>query len=423
MEHEIQGVDRSAFSRLESVREADCDALVDLFLGDAAPVHRHDPDEGGPGGPGGPGGSRLELVVAAHLDEPDHAFEQFCTSVGARAGESLGCVRHAGAGWVAWVHGRRVTLGERRASIATAVSDVARRCRRVVVLLPRQDEIGRLVAGLEGLSDPPDAIIVLSTTREPDVVASYRQIKSIAALSPRQLHLVEVCMIADDRAAAQAALTRLRDTSDRFLGEAVHGSIHTPLQVADPAPEAPSCDPLESPDNDMTRNGSAGESHGPAARESAPTVEQNPCPAPQATATPAAAESAPNPSPTMTERDLLAMLPGVEPVGLRCPEAPGVSFGVDRQGRLHALGGGVDGACTPDAERALLLAEAFVARHAVMLCAVDHRLGDRPEVHLHLLSDRYAVLAPLIGGRVRLHLAVAVAVGGQRHWGASELAV
>lgn len=419
MEQEIKGVDRSAFSRLESVREADCDALVDLFLGEAEPVRRLDPDIGGPHDPGG---SRLELVVAAHLDEPDPAFEQFCTSVGSLPGETLGCVRHAGAGWVAWVHGRRVSLGERRASISTAVSDVARRCRRVVVLLPRQDEIGRLVAGLEGLSDPPDAIIVLSTTRESDVVASYRQIKSIAALSASQLRLVQIGMIADDESAGDAALTRLRDTTERFLGEPVYGRIHMPILTPDHEPEAPGDDPLDTPANGIPRNGKPGEPSGETSPEPTPRVQA--IPAPTTTEPVAAVETAPVPVvAALTERDLLAMLPGVEPVGLRCAEAPRVAFGVDRSGRLHAVGGGVEGACTPDVERALMLAEAFVARHAVMLCAVDHRLSDQPGVDLHLVSDRYAVLAPLIGGRVHLHLAVAVDVGAQRHWGASELAI
>lgn len=421
MEHEIKGVERSAFSRLESVREADCDALVDLFLGEAEPVRRLEPDDGGPTDSGG---SRLELVVAAHLDEPDLAFEQFCTSVGSRGGQTLGCVRHAGAGWVAWVHGRRVTLGERRASIATAVSDVARHCRRVVVLLPRQDEIGRLVAGLEGLSDPPDAIIVLSTARESDVVASYRQIKSIAALSPRQLHLIEIGMIADDEAAAEAALTRLRDTSDRFLGEAVRGSIHMPPQSVESEPQAPALDPLESSDDRiMPRNGLASEKRGEAGPEPTPFEHLHPALTAIPPVAAPATEPAPGSSSEWTGRDLFTLLPGVEPVGLRCPEAPDVHFGVDRLGRLHAVIGGVDGASPPDVERALMRAEAFVARHAVMLSAVDHRLGDRPEVHLNLVSNRYAVLAPLIGGRVHLHLAIGIDVGGQRHWGASELAV
>ncbi|KAA0214275.1 MAG: hypothetical protein DYG94_07850 [Leptolyngbya sp. PLA3] len=411
MEHEIKGIERSAFSRLEAVREADCDALVDLFLGDAQPVRRVDPDLGGPTDQGG---SRLELVVAAHLDEPESAFEQFCTSIASRAGQSLGCVRHAGAGWVAWVHGRRLALGDRCASIATAVSDVARRCPRVVVLLPRQDEVGRLVAGLDGLSDPPDAIVVLSTTRESDVVASYRQIKSIAALSPRRLHLVEIGMIADDEVAAQSALTRLRDTSDRFLGEAVSGTIHLPPQVGRPATPAPASDLPDAPDHSMLRNGLSGENHRESSNQASPREDVKPAPV---------AVAAPAPDARPSGRDLLAMLPGVEPVGLRCPEAPGVAFGVDRQGRLHAVSGGVDGACSPDMERSLMLAEAFVARHAVVLCAVDHRLGNQPEVHLHLVSDRYGVLAPLIGGHVHLHLAIGVDVAGQRHWGASELSV
>lgn len=405
MEHEAPSTERSPFSRIEAVRETDCDELVDLFLGEAKPVSRFGSADDSVID------SRLDLIVASHLDDADVAFEQFCESISSDSRDSLGCVRHAGAGWVAWVHGRRLMLGERRASISTAVADVARRCERVLVLLPRQDEVGRLIAGLEGLSDPPDSIIILSTIREPDVVASYRQAKSIAALAPRQLPSVRFAIISDDAEFADAALTRLRDTSDRFLGVSIPGRLHI-QENNEPATAEPGTTPQDGP------TASPDPVDDPAIADAvADFIEQ-------AYEAPEPAESPRMETPAQATLDLLSRFPGLEPIRLSCPGAESVVFGVDASGVLNAVVGGIGTKTTSEPERCLALAEAFVARHAPLLAAVDARLSPgKPVLATHFVSDRYAALAPLIGGRIHLHLAVGVEVQGVTHWGITELAV
>ncbi|GAB4385603.1 MAG: hypothetical protein Kow0022_12130 [Phycisphaerales bacterium] len=407
MEHEAPSTERSPFSRIEAVRESDCDELVDLFLGETRPMRHQDSDSDTWTD------SRLDLVVAAHLDDPDAAFEQFCESIAGQTRDALGCVRHAGVGWVAWVHGRRVALGEHRASISTAVADVSRRCPRVLIVLPRQDEIGRLIAGLDGLADPPDSIIILCTTREPDVVASYRQAKSIAALAPAELERVRFAVVGDDAEQAQSALTRLTDTADRFLHTFIGGSCHvskgpgstrghTDLNDA-------AADLLATPESrDATPGGDDGAVEHRADAAETPAVE------------PVAAETDP------LDR-LVRQLPGLDRVRVRVDGAGPVAIAVDASGQLHAVVGVFEHADWaevhhPQPERALTLAEAFIGRHRTVLGGLDHRLESAPPTLIpHVIADRFSTLSPLIGGRTRLHLAVAVQVGQSTHWGVSEL--
>lgn len=412
MEHEAPSTDRSPFTRLEAVRDADCDALVDLFLGEADPVNRFVPPERPHRT-----GSRLDLVIANHLDQPDETFEQFCQSAAEVSPQKLGCVRHAGAGWVAWVHGRRLAFGERRATISTAVADVARRCERVVVLLPKQDEVGRLVAGLNGLSDPPDNIIVLSTTREPDVVASYRQVKSIAALADQQLSLVQVHVVGDSAEACESACRRLSETSERFLEFSLPTCIHV---FADEATESESGSPggpdlLDAPEvEDPVRAFMQEAFNEIEAPETGKTQDM----VTQATA---ACEAFANNVAAEAGTDLLSVFPGFEPLDLPGFDCDRVQLAIDGSGHVHAFAGCLGAPLTAEAERGLARAGAFVARHAPLLAALDTRLGAGNLVS-HLVSDRYSDLAPLIGGPIRLHLAVRVDVAGRTHWGVSDLA-
>lgn len=415
MEHEAPSTERSPFTRLEAVREADCDALVDLFLGEAEPVNRFAAPERERRT-----GSRLDLIIANHLDEPDETFDRFCQSVAEASAEKLGCVRHAGAGWVAWVHGRRLALGERRATISTAVADVARRCERVVVLLPRQDEIGRLVAGLNGLSDPPDNIIVLSTSREPDVVATYRQVKSIAALADRQLSLVQACIIGDDRDECESAGSRLTETSERFLEFALPTQVHVLAvrEVEGESGPAAAADPLDAPEVDVPVREFMHD-----AFDALDVPERAAREAPGGLATETAAETATTADgKSAVEPDLLSVFPGMERLDLPGFDCESVRLAMDAGGQVHAFAGGLGGPIGPEGERGLARAEAFLARHAPLLAGFDARLAGGQLVP-HLVSDRYADLAPLIGGTIRLHLAVRVEVAGRSHWGVSELAV
>lgn len=407
MEHEAPSTERSPFSRIEAVRESDCDELVDLFLGEARPIRHQDSDSDTLTD------SRMDLVVSAHLDDPDAALEQFCDSIAGQTRDALGCVRHAGAGWVAWVHGRRLTLGERRTSISTAVADVSRRCPRVLIVLPRQDEVGRLIAGLDGLTDPPDSIIILCTTREPDVVASYRQAKSIAALAPSELERVRFAVVGDHAEQAQSVLTRLTDTADRFLHTFIGGSCHV-AKGSDSASAHPEL-------NDAAIDRSAT----PDLRDVRPTgrneaIEQRP----DVTEPPAVEPMVAEPDPL--DR-LVRQLPGLDRVRVRVDGAGPVAIALDASGQLHAVVGvfeHTDWAEVhhPQPERALALAEAFIGRHRAVLGGIDHRLESAPPTLIaHVIADRFSALAPLIGGRTHLHLAVAVEVGQITHWGVSEL--
>lgn len=403
MEHKTSSTERSPFARLESVCKADVDLLADMFLDAPSVDERRESDDVAIG-------SRLDIVLAEHLSDASEAVEQFCAFCSSDAQHPVGCVQHVDTGgWSAWIHGQQIRLGQQRATIRTAVSDVARRCERVLVLLPRQDEIGRLIAGLEGLTDPPDSIIILSTTSDSDVVASYRQAKSIAAFAPAQLSRLIFAVVGDDDDAARSVLTRLQDTADRFLHAPIRGMCcisHQP-EPAEVSTHGP-IDPTIEPPLQSRLNGV--ESHEADEPGSDPTLE-----------------------PVVDEDPLdrlVLLVPHVERVRLTCPDSGPVAFGIDGKGRLHAIAGAFEHADWSDVhnthpERALVLAEAYLARHIPVLGLIDRRLEavSACDVQLHLVSDRYPALAALLGGRLRLHLAVPVSVDERTHWGASELAV
>ncbi len=409
------GTDYNALSRLGTVDSGDCDDLADVFLGPSPAEDATDPksdplDEGWAQTPAATEPRVLQLVVGSHLKNADDLFARLCESQSVDPDRAIGCIQYGPAGWSARLIGRTHRFNGHRASVAHAINQVSAVSDRVNVLLPPHHEIGELIEGLDNLADPPDAIIVLTTAIESDVVAAYRQLKSIASFCPDQLARCEVVMIAEPDEEATAALDRLLGTAARFLEAPVVGQIiaaSDPGQTSAPAPDVPE------PRQEVIAESEA---------TAAPDVETSePMPEPTPVPAPTFADSHDD-----AETTLLASLTrDMELLDLRCPDAPRVVLAVDQVGRIHAFASMIEaqGLETESSPlEALARARAFVARHMPMLAPLDPRVrAEAGTPQTHLVSDHFAQLEPCLGTDIRLHLAVPVRVAGQTIWGVSEL--
>lgn len=411
MESNGSSTEYSTISRLGEVDPEECDALADVFLGQQpAPTAE---DEGGHEHDSGAKPRVLQLVVGSHLTHAEALFSRFCQFESVNPDRAIGCINHVGAGWAARLIGRGHRFNGRRATVAHAVSQVSATADRVNILLPPYREVGQLIDGLDGLSDPPDRIIILSTADESDVVAAYRQIKSIATFCREQINRTSVVLVDEPGEASDAALRRLVETASRFLDARIEGLV-VPEDVSDwsPAPLAAAPESIAETvlEPEMTEH--------PIERPSTTARAQAPAPAAQRSADPLEAE----------QRSLLATLTwDMTVLGFRCPNAPKVVYALDADGRIHAIASVTaigDLEAQPDPIASLTRARAFITRHMPVLAPLDRRI--RPDAGnpvAHLVSDRFAELAPCAETDIRLHLAVPVQTAGRTIWGVSELRV
>jgi len=434
MESNGSSTEYSTISRLGEVDPEECDALADVFLG--TPVSDPTPDE--EAGDEHEVGSRprvLQLVVGSHLTHSDALFSRFCQFESVNPDRAIGCINHVGAGWSARLIGRGHRFNGRRATVAHAIGQVSATADHVNILLPPYREVGQLIDGLDGLSDPPDRIIVLSTADESDVVAAYRQIKSIAAFCREQIERTTVALIDEPGPAAEAALGRLMDTAARFLDARITGLV-VPEDASDWAPATDADQP-----NDAQR---AEPEDGPATAPQAATPdapsERHPEPKTAPQSTPELTMPARREEPVSTQprsfrtddpleaepRSLLDTLTwDMQRLAFRCPEAAQVVYAVDADGRVHAIAaasaiGDLD--AQPDPLTALSRARAFITRHMPVLAPLHGNIrSDAGPPVAHLVSARFADLAPWTESDIRLHLAVPVQTAGRTVWGVSEL--
>lgn len=424
MESNGSSTDYHTISRLGEVDPEECDALADVFLGapstedpsideddsyDAQPAVRP---------------RVLQLVVGSHLTHPEALFSRFCQFESVNPDRAVGCISHVGAGWSARLIGAGHRFNGCRATVAHALSQVSATADRVNILLPPYREVGQLIDGLDGLSDPPDRIIILATADESDVVAAYRQIKSIAAFSRERIERTSVVLIDELGETADAALGRLLDTAARFLDAQIQGAV-IPEDASDWTPAAET----EASIDDDAFDDQPPEPEPPQAPAQA-EIEAMPQPAPQPAASddhqpaPVAARTA-DPLEADSRSLLATMTCGMTILGFRCPDAPQVVYAIDDAGRIHAIASTADTgdlAAQPDPLTALTRARAFICRHMPVLGPLDGRI--RPDAGTpvaHLVSERFADLGPCLDADIRLHLAVPVQTGGRTIWGVSEL--
>lgn len=125
----------------------------------------------------------------------------------------------------------------------------------------------------------------------------------------------------------------------------------------------------------------------------------------------AASQPAQHPGPSLRPVSLLALVPGVRPLGVESPYAPSIELGLDAAGLLHAAGWYGRGA--PERTIAdLLIASQWAREHAGLLGKLLGNLGPgpaRPEVAMHLYTDDASRLRWLGAAGIQLHLAVRVA--------------
>ncbi len=445
----------SALSRLGDVDPEECDALADVFLGEPTKkVFEIDPMESDLADDSSPGSTTppriLQLVVCSHLADAEDYFETFCHAASVEPIRSIGCVKHAGTGWSAQLIGRGHRFNSRRASVAAAMRQVADAADEVNVSLPPHHEIGLLIDGLEGLNDPPDAIVVLTTPVESDVVAAYRQIKSIATFSPDMLERVRVALIADDEQQAHQPLGRLVETAARFLQVQLDSQVIVPPHRTNDS-EDDMAHLTDQDDAIETHNQLPSEARRALNPEFQPSLpndalieddhaKQNEARPQVETVTSAAPEDLqPQPQPQSNEpakntscaveppsRSLCSVLTSdMAILQVRCPEAPHVVLAVDAAGRMHAFASvhtTDDMQAQPEPLAALTRARAFAARHLPVLVTLDERIrSDAGTPVGHLVSDRFAALEPCLNADLHLHLVVPVKTNSQTVWGVSEL--
>lgn len=429
----------SALSRLGDVDPDECDDLADVFLGSssssphAREEHCDDLEDDAPEAVFEP--RVLQLVIAAHLAEAGTEFEAFCHSESINPTRSVGCVRNIGTGWAASLIGRGHHFNGRRATVAHAVSQVSESADLVNVLLPAHHEVGVLVEGLDDLRDPPDAIIILTSAVESDIVATYRQLKSIAAFSPNQLDRTKIVMLTDEPAAGKAPLSRLIETAARFLDARIPGQIiprsaesnpplsesNPPMPMQDsPSSRSVALRPTEAPSEPMDTHTQAD----PALQATEPHVES-------VTLQTEPVSPAPEPMPTIDPKTasasslLCTLTRNMTVLKVRCPSTPQVVLAVDARGQLHAFAATDtidDLGDETDPVSALIRARAFISRHMPVLAVLDEHIDEHaPPAVGHLVSERFAALEPCLGTEIRLHLVVPVQTSGRRIWAVSEL--
>jgi hypothetical protein len=113
---------------------------------------------------------------------------------------------------------------------------------------------------------------------------------------------------------------------------------------------------------------------------------------------------------------LCALLDGLRAIETRCPKAQGVEFGVDGDGRLHAIA--CDADCYEALER-LYVAQSWAREHFDLLVRVEPELWlpsvdprDESDAVMHLISHEPASLKGVYDTPVRMYALARVRVGG-----------
>lgn len=162
-----------------------------------------------------------------------------------------------------------------------------------------------------------------------------------------------------------------------------------------------------------------------------------PIPAPPAApaATPKAAPVAPAPAATPArgamsggETPTAAILPGLVPMGIRCPYQPSVELALDAEGGLHLVAmlperHGPAGPAT-EAVATLLAASAWASDHADLLVMAKRelqaaRIKAGPELHLLTEDPRWA--RHVLSTGIRVHLLAVANTNGRTSWVCTDL--
>ncbi|MEI7656928.1 MAG: hypothetical protein WCK33_02555 [Phycisphaerae bacterium] len=170
-----------------------------------------------------------------------------------------------------------------------------------------------------------------------------------------------------------------------------------------------------------------------------------PAPPPSVVATPSTAASpsvAASPAPITTpatlpaasapisssDRPTAAMLPGLIPMGIRCPYQPSVELALDAEGGLHLVAmlperHGPAGPAT-EAVATLLAASAWASDHADLLCLARRelqaaRIKAGPELHLLTEDPRWA--RHVLSTGIRVHLLAVANTNGRTSWVCTDL--
>ena len=128
------------------------------------------------------------------------------------------------------------------------------------------------------------------------------------------------------------------------------------------------------------------------------------------------------------ETPTAAILPGLVPMGIRCPYQPGVELAIDAEGGLHLVAmlperHGPAGPAT-EAVATLLAASAWASDHAELLCMARRelhasRIKAGPELHLMTEDPRWA--RHVLSTGIRVHLLAVANANGRTTWVCTDL--
>lgn len=411
-----------------SISPGDFDALADLFLGGPASVSP--PAQGAPrlaqpeADGAAPASATVELLLFAHVpvmaaswatQYARHSHESHGAGVAVvRLGENHARVELVG-----------VAEEARSADLAASIADARRRAGTLIVVPTAGAglDIPSLITHAHGLT-------VMSTPDEAGMVAAYALLKRLASAcevggvdggaGPKPIRLVLVGAPADK---ARSAGARLKSAAgvflhtpldDRVCLERLGGGV--PAVVTFDGPWIGTadglmhdlCSPQASP-----RDDSAPDDH-PAEppSEAAPTAQPEDAVDSQCVQdTPV--QTSPtvdiDPLPVDEPGSLLAFIPGLVGLPARCPHAPAVEIGVDRDGLLHAAFFAAPGD-EGSAVQALLTAGAWAELNHRLLALVSPagRGACSARTTLHLFTPQPSACRALLDTPLKVHVLVVV---------------
>lgn len=390
---------------------ADADALADLFLADGAmgipaqagpslrlaPVASNaEPSRAQITDEPGPSSTRLEGLVLGHLPVQGSTWiVPYAKFVADAERRPVALVRlHGGQTWVDLVLPRgaaprsnsRIGQQPHATDLAGAIRQASREAGAWLLRVEDLAEPGLL--NLRGVS----TVTLLTGSDEAAVVACYRTIKTLFEDLPREdAPEVRVAIMGGDASKASDAEARISKAAKAFLGKplppaAIVGQVGGGTTVSlYRGPSVPPAEIVELALRAEVRSSA----------EPPPTRSRDTSP--------------PGPFTEAPVVEVPPALPGLRPLEIRCPYAPGVVICSGEGGSLHLVASGTTRAGHFVQE--LLAAASWADDHAALLEAASagalRAIGaSGPVLHL-VVSDAKGARA-LIDTGVRLHLALAV---------------
>lgn len=287
----------------------------------------------------------------------------------------------------------------------------------------------------------PDGVTMLTAADDAAIVGSYRAIKGLIEGEPTRAnghHWPEeagltIALAGATPERARAAGDKLRSAVRTFLARQV--DIEVCSQRIGPSPsecafrgtwdrpidelvdllrapalarQSTTATPATNPTPAAAAVTNSAPARMPAAVRSAPvaaTPTPTPTPTPTLTPTSTAAKAAAR----LTSH--AALIPGLTPIAITCPYAPGVELALCMGGQLHLL-------AAAEGLPALTTAAAWADAHASLLLgsipalACDVKTG-KLAIRCHILSEEPAQVRRLLESDLRVHLVVRTEVGGR----------